>query len=150
MLECHRANCAVTEYRIITLMSIITQEDASRKSHSFAPAEITETSAVMQEGLNTTPPPPQSGGMTGTLIMLGILFGFMYLAVIRPERKRQKERAKFQAELAKGDRVVTAGGIHGTIAALDEHTITIKVSDNVRIKFDRVAVSRQASSAQSE
>ena len=150
MLEYHRANCAVTEYRIITLMSIITQEDASRKSHSFAPAEITETSAVMQEGLNTTPPPPQSGGMTGTLIMLGILFGFMYLAVIRPERKRQKERAKFQAELAKGDRVVTAGGIHGTIAALDEHTITIKVSDNVRIKFDRVAVSRQASSAQSE
>lgn len=150
MLECHRANCAATEYRIITLMSIITQEDASRKSHSFAPAETTETSAVMQEGLNTAPPPPQSGGMTGTLIMLGILFGFMYLAVIRPERKRQKERAKFQAELAKGDRVVTAGGIHGTIAALDEHTITIKVSDNVRIKFDRVAVSRQASSAQSE
>ena len=130
-------------------MPIITQEDASRKNHSFAPTETTETDIVMQEGLNTNQAPPQSGGMTGTLLMLGILFGFMYLAVIRPERKRQKERSKFQSELAKGDRVVTAGGIHGTIAALDEHTITIKVSDNVRIKLDRVAISRQASSTQS-
>ena len=149
MLKCNHANCVVTEYRIITLMPIITQEDASRKNHSFAPTETTKTDIVVQEGLNTNQAPPQSGGMTGTLLMLGILFGFMYLAVIRPERKRQKERSKFQSELAKGDRVVTAGGIHGTIAALDEHTITIKVSDNVRIKLDRVAISRQASSTQS-
>jgi preprotein translocase subunit YajC len=85
------------------------------------------------------------GGGMGFWVMIAILFGFMYLFVIRPEKKRQKERVQFQSDLSKGDDVVTAGGLHGVIASLDEHTITLKVSDNVRMKFDRVAVSRRAS-----
>lgn len=84
------------------------------------------------------------GGM-GFWVMIAILFGFMYLFVIRPEKKRQKERVQFQSDLSKGDDVVTAGGLHGVIASLDEHTITLKVSDSTRMKFDRVAVSRRAS-----
>ncbi|MDC3283249.1 preprotein translocase subunit YajC [Planctomycetota bacterium] len=85
------------------------------------------------------------GGGMGFWVMIAILFGFMYLFVIRPEKKRQKERVQFQSDLSKGDDVVTAGGLHGVIASLDEHTITLKVSDNTRMKFDRVAVSRRAS-----
>ena len=49
------------------------------------------------------------------------------------------------SELKKGDEVVTAGGLHGTIASMDETTITLKVADSLRLKFDRVAVSRNAS-----
>jgi preprotein translocase subunit YajC len=77
--------------------------------------------------------------------MIALLFGFMYLFVIRPEKKRQKERTQFQSDLSKGDSVVTAGGLHGVISALDESTVTLKINDNVRIKFDRIAVSRRAS-----
>lgn len=89
------------------------------------------------------------GTGTGFWLMLALLFGFMWFFVIRPENKRQKKRKEFQSSLAKGDDVVTAGGLHGVIAAMDEQTITLKVSDNVRLKFDRVAVSRNAS-AQAE
>ena len=91
------------------------------------------------------PAPPASGGGTGFWVMIALLFGFMYLFVIRPEKKRQKERVQFQSDLTKGDSVVTAGGLHGVISSLDEHTITLKISDNVRMKFDRIAVSRRAS-----
>ncbi len=78
-------------------------------------------------------------------IMLVLLFGFMWFVVIRPENKRQKKRKAFQSDLKKGDPVVTAGGLHGTIAAMDDATITLKVADSLRLKFDRVAVSRNAS-----
>jgi len=100
-------------------------------------AEVAQTGLVGGEAA-------QGGGM-GFWVMIAILFGFMYLFVIRPEKKRQKERVQFQSDLSKGDDVVTAGGLHGVIASLDEHTITLKISDNVRMKFDRVAVSRRAS-----
>ena len=107
-------------------------------------AESTQaTTEVAQTGL-VDGGAAQGGGM-GFWVMIAILFGFMYLFVIRPEKKRQKERVQFQRDLSKGDDVVTAGGLHGVIASLDEHTITLKVSDNVRMKFDRVAVSRRAS-----
>jgi preprotein translocase subunit YajC len=86
----------------------------------------------------------------GFWIMLAMLFVFMYLFVIRPESKRKKKREEFQTSLGKGDQVVTAGGLHGTIAAMDEHTITLKVSDSVRLKFDRIAVSRTASAPAEE
>ena len=89
------------------------------------------------------------GGGTTFWLMLALLFGFMWFFVIRPENKRQKKRKEFQTALKKGDDVVTAGGLHGVIAAIDEQTITLKVADGVRIKFDRVAVSRNAS-AQAE
>ena len=87
----------------------------------------------------------ETGSSNSFWIMLILLFAFMWFFVIRPENKRQRKRKDFQTTLAKGDSVVTAGGLHGTIAAMDDQTITLKVSENVRMKFDRVAVSRNAS-----
>ncbi|MFT7517142.1 MAG: preprotein translocase subunit YajC [Myxococcota bacterium] len=108
--------------------------------NSDATAEVVQSSTPDS---GAEPPSSEAGG--GFWIMIALLFGFMYLFVIRPEKKRQKKRTEFQSDLAKGDDVVTAGGMHGVIASLDEHTITLKISDNVRLKFDRVAVSRRAS-----
>lgn len=93
---------------------------------------------------------PAGGGGLSFWLMLALLFGFMWFFVIRPENKRQKKRKEFQTALAKGDDVVTAGGLHGVIAAIDEQTITLKVADGVRLKFDRVAVSRNASAKAEE
>jgi preprotein translocase subunit YajC len=133
---------------------ILTQEgDRAAVSFNDAPAgpvadngaDLTATTVQTEAGGEAEAP----GAGMNFWIMLVLLFGFMWFVVIRPENKRQKKRKAFQSDLKKGDPVVTAGGLHGTIAAMDDATITLKVADSLRLKFDRVAVSRNAS-AQAE
>jgi len=86
---------------------------------------------------------PQGGGsanLISTLIMFGAIFLIFYFMIIRPQQKRAKEREKMLSALQKGDKVVTSGGMHGTIAGLDEKTVLLQVSDNVKIKFERSAI----------
>ena len=66
------------------------------------------------------------------LIFVVFLFGLMYFVMIRPQRKRQKEHQQLIEELNKGDRVVTAGGIYGTIETISEDTVTIKVESGAK------------------
>jgi len=75
-----------------------------------------------------------------TLVMFGGLFLFMYLLIIRPQRKRQKEHRTLVANLAKGDEVVTNSGILGRIGKIDGEYIVLEVSDTVELKFQRAAV----------
>ena len=89
---------------------------------------------------------PQGGGnptdsLISTLIMFALIIGIFYFMILRPQQKRQKERQKMLDAVKKGDKVVTAGGLHGTVAGLDEKTILLQVADNVKMKFDRSAVS---------
>ena len=93
---------------------------------------------------------PQSGGagadpmgqMSSTLIMFGAIIFIFYFMMIRPQQKRQKEVKKMLESMQKGDKVVTSSGIHGSIAELDDEgkTVTLNVSDNTKMKFDRVAI----------
>ncbi len=80
------------------------------------------------------------GGMMGTLIMFAAIFAIFYFMIIRPQQKRQKEKEKMLNALKKGDKVMTSGGMHGVIAGLDEKTVLIEVAKDVKIKFDRSAV----------
>jgi preprotein translocase subunit YajC len=89
---------------------------------------------------------PQGGGNTtdsliSTLIMFALIIGIFYFMILRPQQKRQKERQKMLDAVKKGDKVVTAGGLHGTVAGLDEKTVLLQVAENVKMKFDRSAVS---------
>ncbi len=91
--------------------------------------------------------PPQGGGSQGsgsgmlvTLIMFASIFLIMYLLMIRPAQKRQKEHQKMLENLKKGDRVITSSGIHGTIVDMDGSTITLQVSDNCKIQFEKNAI----------
>jgi preprotein translocase subunit YajC len=89
---------------------------------------------------------PQGGGSTtdslvSTLIMFAVIIGIFYFMILRPQQKRQKERQKMLDAVKKGDKVVTAGGLHGTVAGLDDKTILLQVAENVKMKFDRSAVS---------
>lgn len=87
-----------------------------------------------------------AGGSPWTFwIMLLLLFGFMWFFVIRPESKRRKAQQAFHAGLKKGDEVVTIGGMHGSIVSIDGDSITLKVNGEVRLKFDRNAIQRLAS-----
>jgi preprotein translocase subunit YajC len=88
---------------------------------------------------------PQGGqnptdSLISTLIMFALIIGIFYFMILRPQQKRQKERQKMLDAVKKGDKVVTAGGLHGTVAGIDEKTILLQVADNVKMKFDRSAV----------
>lgn len=80
------------------------------------------------------------GGMVSTLIMFGAIFAIFYFMIIRPQQKRQKEHKNMLEALQKGDKVVMSGGMHGTVAGLEEKTILVDVGNNVKIKFERSAI----------
>jgi preprotein translocase subunit YajC len=71
------------------------------------------------------------------LIIIAVLF---YFLLIRPQQKKQKEHEKLVAGVKTGDKVVTAGGIHGIVANLKETTILLKVADNVKIEVDKNSI----------
>ncbi|TVR67911.1 MAG: preprotein translocase subunit YajC [Spirochaetaceae bacterium] len=86
-----------------------------------------------------------SGGATSiapTLVTFGLVFAIFYFLIIRPQNKRQKQTQQMLQALKKGDRVVTIGGIRGTIFSLKEDTAVLKVDDNTKIQFSRSAISQ--------
>ncbi|QUW22465.1 preprotein translocase subunit YajC [Sporosarcina sp. Marseille-Q4063] len=70
------------------------------------------------------------------------MFAIMWFFLIRPAQKRQKETKSMQSQLKRGDQVITIGGIHGSIDAVDELTVYLKVADGTTLRFDRQAVGR--------
>jgi preprotein translocase subunit YajC len=84
--------------------------------------------------------PAAGGGMVQTLIMMGLLIVVFYFFMIRPQMKRQKELRKFREGLKKGDKIVTTGGIYGTVAEVKDDCFIIEIADNVKIKIDKSAV----------
>ncbi|MGM9920760.1 MAG: preprotein translocase subunit YajC [Bhargavaea sp.] len=76
------------------------------------------------------------------LLPLILMFGVMWFFLIRPAQKRQKATQQMQNELQRGDKVVTIGGLHGTIDAVDDATVFLKCSDGSRLQFERAAVGR--------
>ncbi|MDI3328780.1 MAG: preprotein translocase subunit YajC [Alicyclobacillaceae bacterium] len=75
------------------------------------------------------------------IISILVMFAIFYFLLIRPQQKRQKERQAMLAALKKGDRVITIGGIHGTIIDLDDDKVTLRVSETTKIVFERSAIS---------
>ncbi|PKL83748.1 MAG: preprotein translocase subunit YajC [Ignavibacteriae bacterium HGW-Ignavibacteriae-3] len=80
------------------------------------------------------------GGMISTLIMFGAIFAIFYFMIIRPQQKRAKEQKAMLEAIQKGDKVVLTGGLHGTIAGLEEKAVLIDVGNNIKMKFERSAV----------
>ncbi|MEJ2613492.1 MAG: preprotein translocase subunit YajC [Ignavibacteriaceae bacterium] len=89
------------------------------------------------------------GSFISTIIMFGAIFLIFYFMIIRPQQKRAKQREKMLSNIQKGDKVVTSGGLHGTIAGLDEKTVLLQVGDNMKLKFERSAISSVVSSKES-
>lgn len=78
----------------------------------------------------------------GPFVPLILLFVVFYFLLIRPQQKQQKARKEMLSALKKGDRVVTIGGVHGVIKEIDDTTISLRVADNLNLKFARAAVDR--------
>ena len=82
----------------------------------------------------------QQGGGWQMWIMLALIFGVMWFFMIRPQRKQQKELQNFRDGLKKGDKVVTIGGIFGTVCEVKEDSVLIEVDNNVKIRVNKQAI----------
>lgn len=80
------------------------------------------------------------GSMITTLVTFGLIILIFYFLMIRPQRKRDKEAKQMIAAIKKGDKIVTIGGIRGTVAVVKENTVILKVDDNTRIEFNKSAI----------
>jgi len=92
-------------------------------------------------------PPAAEGAQGGptnslmTFLPFIAIIAIFYFLIIRPQNKKQKETQKMLSTLKKGDRIVTIGGIHGTIQSVKEQSVIVKVDENTKIEFSRSAVS---------
>jgi preprotein translocase subunit YajC len=88
---------------------------------------------------------PQGGAagpsdMTPTLFMFGSVAVIFYFLMYRPQKKRQKAREELLKAVEKGDKVITAHGIHGTVAQVEDTTVLLQVSDNTKIRIEKTAL----------
>lgn len=89
--------------------------------------------------LQTAAPAAQGGGWS-MWIMLALIFVVMWFFMIRPQRKQQKELENFRNALKNGDKVVTIGGIHGTVCEVKEDYVLIEVDKEVKIRVSKQAL----------
>jgi len=84
---------------------------------------------------------PSGGSLLTNIIPFAAIILIFYFLLIRPQNKKRKETEKMLSAIKKGDKVVTIGGIHGTVQNVKESTVLLKVDDNVKIEFLRTAIS---------
>lgn len=98
--------------------------------------------------------PPQGGSGPASMLIqfvpLIAIFAIFFFLLIRPQQRDRKRREAMLASLKKGDRVVTSGGLIGTIVGLNEQTVMLKVADSVRVECLRSAVSGLRGDAKAE
>ena len=85
-------------------------------------------------------PAAQAGSQWSMWIMLALIFVVMWFFMIRPQRKQQKELQNFRDSLKKGDKVVTIGGIYGTVDEIKEGSVLIIVDKDVKIRVSKNAL----------
>lgn len=85
--------------------------------------------------------PSGAGSMVTTLVTFVLIILIFYFLIIRPQKKRDKESKAMIEAMKKGDKVVTIGGIHGTVVTVKDATVIIKVDDSARLEFSKSAIS---------
>lgn len=82
----------------------------------------------------------EGGNPAGSLIMFAILFVVMWVVMIRPQQKRQKELKAKQESLKNGDKVITIGGMHATVNSVSDTTVSLRIADGIFVKYDKSAI----------
>lgn len=95
--------------------------------------------ADVQAAMDTAPTPPEPSFLmkNSGLIMIGMMVLVLWLFMWRPESKRRKQMQEFRNNLKKGDKIITAGGIHGTVKEIKETSLLIEVDSNVTLRIDK-------------
>ena len=82
------------------------------------------------------------GSIWPTIGMFALLFGLMYLLFIRPQSKRRREAEQMQRQIGAGDKIVTIGGLYGTVVSTDDESATLEISPGVNARYARQAIAR--------
>jgi preprotein translocase subunit YajC len=101
---------------------------------------------IAQVGTASGAPNP----LTSMLIPMLVIIVIFYFFMIRPQMKRQKELRAFRDKLAKGDKIVTTGGIYGKVVEIKENTVIMEIDNNVNIKVDKAAIIKDMSDVQQQ
>lgn len=102
----------------------------------------------------------QQGGTTGQgtgggspmslIFMIIAIFAVMYFLMIRPQQRQKKQHQELLGKITKGDKIVTSGGMYGTVAGVKDSTVIVKIADNVKVELNRSAISQIVSSKSSK
>ncbi len=84
------------------------------------------------------------------ILFLAALFAIFYFLLIRPQQRQRRDREAMLNAVKRGDKVVTTGGLHGTVVGLSEQTVMLKVSDQVKLEFERSAIGRIVAQGEKE
>ncbi len=87
----------------------------------------------------------QAGSNWSFILMMVAIFAIMYILMIRPQQKRQKELNKFRDALKKGDKIITAGGIYAVVKSIEDNTVLVEVDGNVTLRVDKSMIMRDPS-----
>ena len=82
------------------------------------------------------------GGGASFFLMMGLIFVIFYFLLIRPQQKQAKQHREMIAALKKGDKIVSTGGLYGTITGLKDDVVIMEIAPKVRVKISRASVSR--------
>ncbi|MBF0591413.1 MAG: preprotein translocase subunit YajC [Nitrospirae bacterium] len=100
--------------------------------------------------------PPGGGGQGGSgdivmsLLPIFVIFIIFYLLLIRPQQKKAKEHSDMLQTIKKGDKVITSSGIYGLVEAVSERTVTLKIAENVKVKFAKSHIAGLRTTAEEE
>jgi preprotein translocase subunit YajC len=83
------------------------------------------------------------------IFMIIAIFAVMYFLMIRPQQRQKRQHQDMLSQVGKGDKVVTSGGIHGTVAGVKDNSLIIKIADNVKVEVNRSSISQIVSSKSS-
>ncbi|MEN6615365.1 MAG: preprotein translocase subunit YajC [Syntrophorhabdus sp.] len=90
--------------------------------------------------MGSNPAGGQGGSNYMSLIFIGAVFAIFYFILIRPQQKRAKQHKEFLENLKKGDKIITSGGLYGTITGISDDSVTIEIAEKVRVKIDKGTV----------
>ncbi|MFC4100006.1 preprotein translocase subunit YajC [Paenibacillus xanthanilyticus] len=86
----------------------------------------------------------------GSILPFVLMFAVFYFLLIRPQQRKQKQRTSMLSQLKKGDKIVTIGGMHGTIHEITDDTVVLRVNDATKITFDRSAINNVTSASSTQ
>ncbi|MFV0539362.1 MAG: preprotein translocase subunit YajC, partial [Dysgonomonas sp.] len=101
---------------------------------------MTLLNVLLQADAGAAPGGLFGGGGMSMIIMMVVLFGIMYFFMIRPQQKKQKALQEARNAIKVGDKVVTAGGIHGKVKEVGDTHFVLEIAENVRIKVEKASV----------
>jgi len=80
------------------------------------------------------------GGFFSLVVMLALIVGIFYFLVVRPQKQQKQQRQEMINNLRKGQRIVTAGGIHGQVTSISENTVKINVAKDIKLIFNKASI----------